>query len=283
MMSGDTTAGQRAVYGFRLRNTTGLHLSGGPITVFRSGIYAGDGQINNITPGQSRLISYAVDLDLVVGREQPKYPQETLTAVAKSGVLLISRTRRREQLLTFRNKATEAKTVIVQQPIESGWNLVSPEKPTEKSPVEYRFEVKVPAGKTAELRIVSEQPVRQSLALVDAAVDALVAHASNAQLSAPLRAQLEQLVTRRRKVAELQRQRETLQNELAAIDTEQNRIRQNMQQLDRNSPLYQQYVKKLTAQETRIDAVRSEIARLVAAEETAAQEVRKFAESITVP
>jgi hypothetical protein len=274
----------RAVYGFRLRNTTGLHLSGGPITVFQDGIYAGDGQINNVSPGESRLISYAVDLDLVVGRENPRTAENLVSVVAKSGVLQISHRRRRQQTYTFRNKSAQSKTVVVQQPIEAdaGWKLISPVKPAEKSPTHYRFEVQVPASKTAELRVVSEQPVSQQLALVDADFDLVVNYARNAQVSAPLRAALQELVSRRRKLSELAAQRRVLEEELKAIDAEQGRIRSNMGQLDRNSALYAQYVKKLTTQEDRIEKLREEIARLVAAEAVAQKSLRDFVDNITL-
>ncbi|HEX8236619.1 MAG TPA: DUF4139 domain-containing protein [Abditibacteriaceae bacterium] len=274
----------RAVYGFRLRNTTGLHLSGGPITVFQDGIYAGDGQINNVSPGESRLISYAVDLDLVVGRENPRFAQNLVSVSAQSGVLQITHRRRREQIYTFRNKSGTSKTVVVQQPIETeaGWKLISPDKPAEKSPTHYRFEVQVAPNKTAELHVVSEQPVSQQVALVEADFDAFIEYARNTQVSAPLRAALQELVARRRKVSELAAQRRALEEELKAIDAEQGRIRSNMGQLDRNSALYTQYVTKLTAQEERIEKLRGEIARLSTAETAAQKSVRDFVDNITL-
>jgi hypothetical protein len=54
-----------------------------------------------------------------------------------------------------------------------------------------------------------------------------------------------------------------------------------MAQLDRNSALYQQYVKKLTEQEARIEQVRAEIARLRKEEATAEKAVRDFTDSLT--
>src|SRR5262249_7257016 len=50
------------LHGVRLRNATALHLLQGPITVFDGGVYAGDARIEDLPPGQERLISYALDL-----------------------------------------------------------------------------------------------------------------------------------------------------------------------------------------------------------------------------
>jgi hypothetical protein len=273
---------KNALNGFRLKNTTGLHLSGGPVAVYSGGVYAGDAQINNLQPGEDRLISYAVDLDLLAAHEEPRFRQDTLSFSAKSGVLTITHKQRREQVYTFRNKSDAAKTVLVQQDIEPDFKLVEPAKPAQKTAEEYRFKVEAPAKKTVELKVVTERPVTETIALIDADLDMMVQYARNTQTSPALRAALEQLVTRRRKITGLQGQRAALESELKAIDQEQSRIRQNMEQLDRNSALYNQYVKKLTAQETRIEKLRQEIARLREGETAAEKELRDFTDNLTV-
>jgi hypothetical protein len=52
--------------GARLHNTTGKHLLQGPITVLDDNAYGGDAQIDNLPPGQERLLSYAIDLQVQV-------------------------------------------------------------------------------------------------------------------------------------------------------------------------------------------------------------------------
>jgi hypothetical protein len=54
------------LYGARVKNTTGKHLLQGPITVLEGASYAGDARIDNVPPGQERLISYGVDLQVLV-------------------------------------------------------------------------------------------------------------------------------------------------------------------------------------------------------------------------
>ncbi len=277
-----TSDATHALNGFRLKNTTGLHLSGGPITVFRDGIYAGDAQISNLQPQEDRLISYAVDLDLVADRKAPRFHQETLSVSAKSGVLVITRKQQRENTYSFRNQSETPKTVLVLQDIEPEFKLAVPEKPAEKTPEEYRFKLQVPAKKTAELKVVTERPLTETIALLNADLNVLISYAQNAQVSEKLRAALKQLVAMRRKITDLQAQRSALENEIKTIDQEQSRIRQNMERLDRNSPLYQQYVKKLTEQEARIEKLRMEIARLREEENAAQKELREFVDTLTV-
>lgn len=273
---------KRALAGFRLKNDTGMHLSGGPITVFRQGGYAGDAQVTNLQPNEDRLLSYAVDLELVADWEEPKVRQETLDVVAKSGVLHITRKVQRENAYTFRNKSEQPKIVLILQKKEDGFKLAQPEKPFETTPEDLRFRVEVPAGKTSELKVVTERPLTETLALFNADINVLLSWSRNAQLSERLRGALKDLIQHRQRITDLQAQRTNLENEIKAIDQEQTRIRQNMMQLDRNSPLYQQYVKKLTDQETRIEKLREEIARLREAEAAAQKELRAYVDSLTV-
>lgn len=273
---------QHALNGFLLKNTTGLHLSGGPITVFRDGAYAGDSQILHLQPKEDRLLSYAVDLDLIADWEEPHFSNETVAVSAKAGVLQITRKQQREAVYKFRNKSDQAKTLIIQQPVMDGWKLKVPEKASEETPEEYRFRLTVPPGKNGELKVVTVHPLSQVFMLADMNVDTLTGYAQNAEVPEQLRAALKQLLVLRRKATDLQSQRAALETELKGIDQDQARIRQNLAALDRNSPLYQTYVKKLTEQETRIEKLRSEITRLQEAEKAGLREMRTFLDGLTV-
>src|SRR5262249_23207516 len=52
--------------GLRLKNSTGLHLMQGPVTVFEGSTYAGDARVLDLQPNEERLLSYAVDLGVEV-------------------------------------------------------------------------------------------------------------------------------------------------------------------------------------------------------------------------
>ncbi|HEY7425169.1 MAG TPA: DUF4139 domain-containing protein, partial [Gemmataceae bacterium] len=58
----ERTQAKFPLLGLKFKNTSGLHLMQGPITVFEGSNYAGDARILDLQPGEERLISYAVDL-----------------------------------------------------------------------------------------------------------------------------------------------------------------------------------------------------------------------------
>src|SRR5439155_9509326 len=58
----ESTQAKFPLLGLKFKNTSGLHLMQGPITVFEGSNYAGDARILDLQPKEERLISYAVDL-----------------------------------------------------------------------------------------------------------------------------------------------------------------------------------------------------------------------------
>ncbi len=275
-------ASPHVLSGFRLKNNTKLSLAGGPLTVFQDGVYAGDAQIGNVGPGDERLISYAVDGELVPAVHEPEQRSQTLSLVARAGVLTITRRETRTVSYTFRNKGAQPKKVLVQQPIEASYDLVQPTANVEKTADEYRFMVDVPAGKSVDFNVVTQRPISQTIALTNLDLDVLISYAREAKASPALQKALQDLVARRRAIVDLQAQRARLQADLAAIDTEQTRIRQNMAQLDRTSALYKQYVEKLTAQEAQVDATRAKINALQTQEAQAQKDLDAIVDNMTI-
>jgi hypothetical protein len=66
------------------------------------------------------------------------------------------------------------------------------------------------------------------------------------------------------------------------VEQEQNRIRQNMAQLDRTNELYAKYVKKFAEQEDRVETLRKEIADLVSKEQEARKALDEFLLTVTL-
>lgn len=268
--------------GFRLKNNTALRLAGGPLTVFQSGVYAGDAQIGTVGPGDERLISYAVDGELVPAVAASPYHSQTTSLAARAGVLTITSRETQALTYTFRNKGARAKQVLVQQPIEAGYELVEPKGNVEKTADEYRFIVDVPAGQSVDFKVATQRPLSQTIALLNIDFNVLISYARNTTASPALQKALQDLVARRRAITALQAERARLEADLAAIDAEQTRIRQNMAQLDRQSPLYKQYVDKLTAQEKQVESARAQIKALQSQEATAQRELQATIDNLTI-
>ena len=266
----------------RLKNTTGLHLKGGPVTLFDGDTYAGDAVMEDVPPGDSRLISYAVDLS-IIGERQDTVQNQTRTALAvHAGVLTITIRRRSVTNYNFKSKSGEPKTVLVEHPFDAQASLVKPAKAAERTASVYRFAVPVPAGKTAALQVITETPIESTVGLFDGDLDQITVYADQADIPAATRSALAGIVKQRRHLQNLSDQAAAAESRVAGIGREQDRIRRNMAALDRTSALYKRYVAELDAQETQIGTLRSDAHRLRAEADAARTALRASVDGLEI-
>lgn len=266
----------------RLKNTTGLHLKGGPVTLFDGDTYAGDALVEDVPPGDSRLISYAVDQS-VVGERQDTVQNQTRTALAvHAGVLTVTVRQRSVTSYNFKSRSGEAKTVLVEHPFDAQAILVKPATAAERTAAVYRFAVPVPAGKTAALQVVTETPVESTVGLFDGDLDQIAVYADQADIPAATRSALARIVAQRRHLQNLTDQAAAADARVTGFGREQDRIRRNMGALDRGSALYKRYVAELDAQETQIDALRASAQRLRAEADAARTALRALVDAVEI-
>lgn len=250
--------------GLRLQNNTGLHLMGGPVTVFAGGTYAGDALMQDLNQGDERLLTYAVDLGVEVDTERGVGTQEQVSLKIDNGVLIARSRQRQSVTYTLKNRTDDERTVLIEHPQQSGWELMEPEKPQEETRNYYRFKVAVAPEATEELTVKTEQPIRETVALLDAdRLDQINFYLRSAVIGDEVKAALQEIVRRRVAIAAVARDRSEKEARLKQIAEEQERLRQNMEQLDHDSALYQKYVDKMTAQEDEFEALRADIAQLL--------------------
>ncbi|MHB9026145.1 MAG: hypothetical protein ACYC7E_18550 [Armatimonadota bacterium] len=249
------------LYGFRLKNNTGLHLMGGPVTVYREDVYAGDAIFEDLQPGEQRLISYAMDLGMEGNRKDAPQIQEVVSLKLVNGTLTVTFKYRRTVEYLFKVKDGKERRLIVEHQFISGWDLVEPAKADEVTANLYRFNLPV-TDKGAKLSVVEERTALQTMVVTDVDTRVLVGYLQTGKISPAMKEALQRVIDLRNQIAEVRRQRTQAEQEIRTISVEQDRLRQNMAQLDRASDLYKRYVTKLGEQETRIEALRAQIETL---------------------
>lgn len=238
--------------GLELTNTTKMQLMPGPVSVFEGGTYAGDAQIGHIAAGDRRLLAFATDLEIGVTTKSSSDSVVRKIKIVK-GVLEQTIKYVSTAEYTFTNKdLARGRTLLVEQPRMGGYELVGI-SPTETTEALYRFEVKLEAGKAGTLKIPQETTGQTTLGVTDIDTRTLFEYCTNGKASEAVMNAVRDLA-KRRDALELARQKVTgIETSMAEIDKDQNRLRQNMNSLDRASQLYSQYMQKLTAQEKKID------------------------------
>lgn len=270
----------------RLTNDTGLHLAAGTVTLYDAGGFAGTAQMADVIPGDSRILSYAVDLELALDVERGQ-GQEQVTAIRLVNGMFESTVRTRSTTkVTIATRTDDARFLVVELPRMPGFDVASPRPAPLVTDTSYRFGVSINGGTNPDLptqlscddasaacrlEVVFERTDLRRMGVSGTSPDTLLYYLQNAELSDGDRAKLQQLSDLKGQYATLQREGESLAARAAEIDNEQSRVRQNMAQLDRNSTLYRRYVDDLTAQEDEL-AASSERRAEVRAELAAMQE-----------
>jgi hypothetical protein len=248
--------------GVRLKNSTNQFLMDGPVTVYDEGAYAGDALLQNLSPGGERLISFALDLEVEVAPNEELKPQTVVDIRFAKGTLLITRRQIREQTYRIRNSADSPRTLLIEVPLQAGWELVAPKSPAETTRDLYRFQLELAAGESDEFRVETQRTIEERVAVTDAEIDAIVQYQSARSISEETKQRLDEVIARKREIERLTTERAQAQQQLDEIASQQDRIRKNMAEIDRNTDLYARYITKLSQQEDDVEMLRKAIDRL---------------------
>jgi hypothetical protein len=244
--------------GARLKNTTGKDLLQGPITVLDGGGYAGDAQIDDVPPGQDRLLSYGVDLQLLIDATKNSSTDAIQTGKIVKGVLYVTHKYVSEQDYIADNKSDKDKALIVEHPRRSDWSLVDSPKPAEMTDALYRFQQSVPAGKQSTL-VVKEQMVQdETIEILPYDITQLAVYQRTGEIPQNVRDALAKAIDLRNKISDTQGQIQDHEQQLQGLTTDQGRIREDMRATDRQSSYYNRLLKKLDDQETTIEKLQTE-------------------------
>ncbi len=254
--------GNHPLNGARLKNTTedAKHLLAGPVTVFDEGRYAGDAQLDNVPPGETRLLSYGIDLQTsAVVKDLDTAKEQSVTAgkIVK-GALVVTRKLVAAKEYSFENKGDHDKTVVVEHPLRTGWNLVDTPKPVETTNALYRFEQGVGAGKTERFTVHEENVQSQAMSILPMDAATVQSYTQTGEIPKPVRDALAKAVAFKQTAADTQRQINEHEAQVNTLTADQTRIRENLKSVDRTTSYATRLLKKLDDQESQIDKLRNE-------------------------
>lgn len=277
------TVPRRPARGVLLSNTTDLRLMPGPVAVLDAGRYAGDALVGSLAPGERRLLSYALDTEVSAAVEAE--PTRRLRRVSfVSGALVRVEEELREVTYTLRSHdSDQARLVVVEHPRRSGFRVEADRPPSEETPAHIRFEVDLPAGGTAKLRLHEVREVETRLDATAVPHESMVSWARDGAASPEVVEAFERIRSLVQARDLLVRERESLEAERRRIGEEQQRIRENLARLRPDSDLYERYVAKLARQEDRLDAIAARLSELEPSIRQAEEELAAALENLDVP
>jgi hypothetical protein len=273
----ERTQAKFPLLGLKFKNTSGLHLAQGPITVFEGSNYAGDSRILDVEPNEERLLSYAVDLGMEVN---PVLSSDNgrITAVKVVKGILYSTTKLREtKTYTIVNRNDAERLVLVEHPVRNDFHLTDDAaKPAETASDVYRFEVKVPAGKTATQVVTEERVLGSQVQLTNSNDDQMRIFINSTASSPKVKEGLKQGIALRWALNKTQREIAEQQLLLKTITEDQVRLRANLKEMPPTAAAYKRYLDKFDQQETQIEKYQADIKKMQEAEHQQQKEFEDF-------
>jgi hypothetical protein len=247
-----------------LTNSSGKTLDGGPITVYDGGVYGGEALMETLKSGDKRLISYAVDLGTRITEAFGSKQAIIREIHASRGMMTTKLASEETRTYTARNVDQKAKTLIIEHPLRPGYTLLN-QKPAEKTPNNYRFEIQLAAAATQEFPVSEERIYDQQYAVTNLTPEVILSYVHNRSLSDAGRRQLQAIANQKSLTAENDRALQEADGKVRELTTDEDRIRQNIGSLNNVSGQQQQvqnYARQLDAHEQQLAALRDRQAEL---------------------
>ncbi|QRN96305.1 hypothetical protein JRI60_46055 [Archangium violaceum] len=258
-----------------LKNTTGLTLEGGPVTVTEGDTYVGEAMLDTMKPDDKRFVPYAVELGCVVSQEDRTEEGPVFRAVVSHGVLLVEFYHLRRTLYTVRNKAKRAQTLYLEHP-RTGWELKDSPEPAETTDNFWRFKLELGASASEELTITERTTGQRTWYFSNTGLEEVRFFLESGYIDERVAQGVREVVAIRDRMVALDRQERKLNDERTKLFKDQERIRANIDSLKSGASqreLSERFVTKLSEQEDRLEAIARELESVEREKREAQEEV----------
>jgi hypothetical protein len=250
--------------GLKFKNTTGMPLTQGPITVFEGSVYAGDTRVLDLQPDEERLVSYAVDLGTEVAVKSGNNTARITSVKAVKGIITTNTVHREELVYDVSNRSTTDRTLLIEHPNRKGqgFKFIGDNKPKEEAADVFRFELAVGSKKNTSYTVVEERPVASSVQLTNTGDDQIRYFLSLKEASQALKAKLQEALQVKGTWDKVRQEIAAASTRIQTITTDQKRLRDNLRETPKESPLFQRYLKTLEEQEKEMDDLHGKLKTL---------------------
>lgn len=269
--------------GLRFKNTSGSHLSQGPITVFEGSNYAGDSRVLDVQPNEERLISYAIDLGTEVDPQSGPGSTRITNVKAVKGIVTTTTKIREERKYRINNRSQTDRVMVIEHPNRTNqqFKLVETAKPVEDTPDFYRFQTGVPAGKETIFVVNEERDLGTQIVLSNSNEEQIRYVIALNEATPALKAKLREALELKGSWNVQQRDLRQVGVDLQRLAADQDRIRKNLRETPKEADVYAVYLKKLSDQEKEIDSLTAKQKDLMQKEFAARKQYEEFLATVT--
>lgn len=265
------------------KNTTGMTLEGGPMTVLEDENYVGESMLDTMKPDEERIVPYSVELGCVISIDHTsKYTAYHLSRIVH-GTLYLYRYVIGIKKYVIHNKSDKQLDLFLEHRFNHGWELVETPTPVARTENFYRFRIEVPANKTIKFNVSEKGDNNETFAIQNVGQDTVQAWLQSKYINPTVAGQLHQVTALNASAGELQGRIDRLEEEVEVIFKDQQRLRENLRALGNSEDergLRERYVSEMTKEEDTLRDNRDEIHRLKQEKDKVKNELRERIESL---
>jgi hypothetical protein len=261
------------------KNTTGLTLEGGPVTVLEGGSYVGEAMLETLKPDEQRLVPYAVELSVRVLDNVDSHEGTVTRVVIRNRMLTMFRVQVKQTNYTLNNKSDSEQVCYLDHARAPEWELYDTPAPFETTQNYWRFRFTLPARKKGHFTVHQKYTSHHDHSLTDLNDQALGMWLQQRYFDAKTEEVLRAVIEQRQQAGRAEEQIARLREERETIHNAQKRIRENLQSLgDRpaEKELRERFVRTLNAQEDRLEKIEQETAEHTAARDRCRAQINEL-------
>ncbi|MEM3564357.1 MAG: hypothetical protein QXS27_08290 [Candidatus Jordarchaeaceae archaeon] len=262
-----------------LKNTSGLTLEEGPVTVYEENSYAGECMLPFMVDGDKRLLAYAVDQTVAVTKEIKTQYESVHEVIVRGPIVETYYYQINETKYTLKNKGDEEKEIIIEHPKEFGFEPWKTDKFEEETPNHYRWKIVLEPRKSREFTVKLRRLISSRLNVVGLSSALIEDYFNRGLITGEENSFLKRVAELQSQVNEIETEMRDLEREKQEIFRYQERLRENLKVLGntrQEAELKEKYISTLATQEDRIQEIEARLWQLNKQREDTKREIDKI-------
>lgn len=245
-----------------IKNTTGLTLEGGPVTVMENETYVGESMLDTLKPDEEKIVPYSVELGCFITSDKESDRKPYHSILITGGYMYLYYYLLEKKVYRIKNKTKKKIDLFLEHRFNHGWDLVETPKPYETTENFHRFRFDVEPEKTMEFTVLEKNKLYESHSVRDIDTDQFSYWSSSGYFDEDSRHKLEELIKLTSQIDGLESQINEYDEEIEEIREDQERLRENLKALGDSKDerkLKERYVAEFTTGEDRLKKLKQSI------------------------
>ncbi len=271
--------------GVLLKNNTNLTLEAGPLTVFEGSTYSGESLLDRVKPGEKRYLTFAADLGTFITTALDNSKDRVYLIKSDKGSLVLLSKQIETKTYTIVNKDNRAKTIVLEHPRRSYWEMKSPSSKEIFEATEnfLRFRIPLEAKATIKFPVVEEQILERAYQISNITSEDISFFISQKYINEETRKKLQNIVDIKNQIAMTSSEISSRNAQITRIAADQGRLRENIKAIGKTEEerkLLARYTQKLNETEDQLEKLNVEIKALEETKLKQQQELNKLVSSL---